>query len=355
MKRIKYLSLKKSWNYDPKLPWPVGDHIDNDEDIEIQQILQEHMKDPKIPKEVQTRALLVVHKDKIVGEIYKKNFDKNTPLIGWSLTKSVINAFFGILQKKSLVNIHQFVPIQQWKNDKRSGIAYNHLLQMSSGISFSETYSTFSDISHMLFVSNSTADYYISKDIVHDPGSFWYYSSGSTNTLSYIVKQMVGGTLENYYEFSQKELFSKLGMRSMVMEPDESGNFVGSSFSFATARDWAKFGLLYLKNGVWNGEKIFEDRWVKYTRKPAPASPNNYGSQWWLNLRNKINNQKPYPNLPEDVFYASGFCGQIIMVFPSHDLVIVRLGHDVISGSFEPFLDQIGYKILGSNLLRKGI
>lgn len=178
----------------------------------------------------------------------------------------------------------------------------------------------------MFIYSDDKGAYAASRPLVQQPNTHFQYSSASTNIMSRMIRQQLTDTL--YYRFPYERLFYKIGMLNTVIEPDASGTFVGSSYSFATARDWARFGLLYYNDGVWEGERILPEGWVKYTATPATTPPlGEYGAQWWLNAGAKDNPQnRKYPDLPRDTYWADGFEEQYVMVIPSEDLVIVRLG-----------------------------
>jgi CubicO group peptidase (beta-lactamase class C family) len=178
----------------------------------------------------------------------------------------------------------------------------------------------------MLFKKKDMGIYAADVGVAHKPGEFFYYSSGTTNIISRVVRNTLGD--EQYYRFPYEELFYKIGMFNTTIEADAGGTFVGSSYSFGPARDWARFGLLYLNDGVWNGERILPEGWVKYTTTPAKgADKGQYGAQFWLNAGAKDNpNNRYYPDAPTDLFWADGFEGQNVFVIPSKKLVIVKLG-----------------------------
>jgi CubicO group peptidase (beta-lactamase class C family) len=178
----------------------------------------------------------------------------------------------------------------------------------------------------MFIKSDDKGGYAMSRKLAHKPGTFFQYSSGSTNIISKIIRLTVGDSL--YHRLPHEKLFYKIGMTRAIMEPDASGTFVASSYSFASARDWARFGLLYLNDGVWNGERILPEGWVKYSVTPAPAAGlGRYGAHWWLNAGEAGDpSRRKYPALPADTYWADGFEEQYVMVIPSRHLVIVRLG-----------------------------
>lgn len=277
-----------------------------------------------------TRAAVVVYKDKIIGERYADGFNAQTPQLGWSMTKSVTSALVGILVGEGKLDIHKPAPIPEWQgdNDDRRGISLDHLLRMSSGLDFDEKYFGDEDATRMLFLEANAPGYAIKSKLAHEPGEFWSYSSGTSNIISKIVRDQFP-THEAYLRFPQEALFNKIGMRNSTMETDAEGNFVGSSFMYATARDWARFGLLYLHDGVWQGERILPEGWVDYSRTRTPSSEHGlYAAQFWTAATKFVDTpmSRYWPDLPDDIYYASGFEGQQVVIVPSKDLVIVRLG-----------------------------
>lgn len=268
-----------------------------------------------------TRAVVVVYKDQIIAEKYAPGFDKNSRLLGWSMTKSITSTIVGILQKQGKININQTAPITEWKNDERKQITIHNLLQMNSGLEWEENYNEISDVTKMLFQESDMTISQINKPLVGKPNATWNYSSGTTNLLSGIIRKQFK-THQEYLDFWYSALIDKIGMHSMIVEADLKGNYVGSSYAWANARDWAKFGLLYLHNGNWNGEQLFDPSWSKYVSTPTPTSNNEYGAQFWLNAGGKM------PDVPKDVYFADGFQGQRVFIIPSHEMVVVRLGYD---------------------------
>lgn len=267
----------------------------------------------------QTRSVLVVYKDQIIAEKYADNFNKNSLQLGWSMTKSITSTVFGILQCQGKVNVEQSNLFKEWENDDRKNITIHNLLQMNSGLEWLEDYNTISDVTKMLFLESDMTKTQISKPLVGKPNETWNYSSGTTNLLSGIIRSQFK-THQEYLDYWYSNLIDKIGMNSMVIETDLSGNFVGSSYAWATARDWAKLGLLYLHNGEWNGEHLFDKDWVQYATTPTPGSDGWYGAQIWLNAG------KRYPDVPTNMYSFNGYKGQNVFILPSEDLVVVRTG-----------------------------
>jgi CubicO group peptidase (beta-lactamase class C family) len=207
---------------------------------------------------------------------------------------------------------------------------------MTSGLDFVERNGAWGDSAPMLFRSRSAAGYAARSLLAHPPGTFWSYSSGTSNLLAGILRESLPAGAD-YHRFPREALFDRIGMRSAVLETDAAGDFVGSSFSYATARDWARFGLLHAQDGVWKGEQLLPEGWVAFVRRPTPPSPRGaYGAHWWLNAGAPgAPSDRPYPSLPPDLFYASGYEGQFVVIFPSQDLIVVRLGQSAPEQAFD--------------------
>jgi CubicO group peptidase (beta-lactamase class C family) len=276
----------------------------------------------------QTRALVVLHHGQIVAERYAPGFSRDTPLIGWSMTKSVINTLAGMLVGDGVLSLDDPAPVPEWQSedDPRKQITVRHLLQMSSGLDFEEVYEPGSDATNMLFTAYSAAGYAAAAPLGHEPGTLWYYSSGTTNILARIFRDSVGGTLAAAQDFASNRLFEPLGITSMVLESDASGSPVGSSFSYATARDWARLGQFWLQDGQWNGVRLLPKGWMQWSTSSAPAAKmGQYGAQFWLNAGLE-GEHRAFPGLPASMYFAHGFNSQIVAVFPEQELVVVRLG-----------------------------
>jgi len=270
-------------------------------------------------KSKRTRAILVIYKDKIIAEKYDTNFNKNSRLLGWSMTKSITATMFGILQKQGKIDITKPAPITEWKKDDRAKITLNDLLHMNSGLEWEEKYDKICDATKMLFQAENMSRAQLEKPVAFAPNTHWNYSSGTTNLLSGILRNQFK-THQEYLDFWYTNLLDKIGMNSALVETDMAGNFVGSSYGWATARDWGKFGLLYLHKGNWNGEQLFDESWANYVATPTNTSNGRYGAQFWLNAEGH------FPDVPREMYYASGYQGQMVAIFPSRDLVIVHLG-----------------------------
>jgi CubicO group peptidase (beta-lactamase class C family) len=275
-----------------------------------------------------TRAVVVLRHGKIVAERYVPGFSRDTPLLGWSMTKGVINALVGIMVREKRLSLNGLLPVPEWRepNDPRRKITLDHLLHMTSGLRFNEDYGNpLGDVTYMLLGVPDMAAYASRNSLAVEPGAKWSYSSGTTNILSRIIRQVVGDA--NYIDLPRSALFQRIGMNSAIIEQDASGTFVGSSFMYATARDWAKFGQLYLQDGVWGGQRVLPEGWVEFTTTPAPQAPDKeYGAHFWLKIPKEYQGDEHDKLVPGDAFHAVGHEGQFISIIPSLDLVIVRLG-----------------------------
>jgi CubicO group peptidase (beta-lactamase class C family) len=280
----------------------------------------EYAFDKRQEDQKKTRAVLVIYKGKILNESYAEGFDKNTLMHGWSMTKSITSTIYGVLQNQGKIDIHTQTGIKEWATDQRSKITLNNLLQMNSGLSWDEEYFNISDVTKMLYLESDMGSSQIKNQLVGKSDSLWNYSSGTTNILSGPLLKSRFKSHQEYLDFWYKDLIDRIGMHSMVIETDLSGSFIGSSYAWATTRDWAKFGLLYLNEGNWNGEQVLDSSWVKYAATPTNTSEGRYGAQFWLNAGGH------HPDVPLDMYSCNGFKGQYVFIIPSKQLVVVRLG-----------------------------
>jgi CubicO group peptidase (beta-lactamase class C family) len=316
------------------LPWPEGEAVSADDfgaevdRKELEAAVATAFAEPDRDRHRGTRAVVVVYKGRILAERYAEGFSKDTPLMGWSMTKSLVNALVGILVGEGRLSIESKGLQEEWrgKNDPRHAITLENLLTMTSGQEFVEDYGDMlADTPFMLSGTPDVARFAAEKPLRDRPGKVWRYISGSPNIVCRILRGAIGGTLADYWAFPRRSLFDRIGMRSAVLEPDATGTFVGSALAYATARDWARFGLLYLRDGVWGDERILPAGWVKYSTTPTPASRGEYGAYFWLNV-GRGKGKSMFPSLPRDLFMALGYGGQNVIVIPSADLVIVHLG-----------------------------
>jgi CubicO group peptidase (beta-lactamase class C family) len=263
-----------------------------------------------------TRAVVIVWHGQLISERYAPGFTLRTRLAGWSMAKGVLNALTGILVGQGKLNTGVPAPVPEWAGDSRRVITVADLLHMNSGLRWWEFYGGPSDATNMLFKESNMSEYAARSGLGHPPGQVFNYSSGGANILAGVIRREVGD--DYYYRFPYEQLFYKTGMYSAVLEPDAGGTFVGSSYCYATARDWARLGLLYLRDGVSAGRRILPEGWVKWT-----TTGGAYGALWWLN-KEELGHRR-HPQLPRDCFSCEGYEGQYIWVIPSMDLVVVRM------------------------------
>ncbi|MFT3704431.1 MAG: serine hydrolase [Agriterribacter sp.] len=314
------------------IAWPNGDKLPDTlpasvNKARLQNILDSIFKKPDPPK---TRAVLVVYDGQIVAEQYADGFDRHSLMQGWSMSKSITAALTGILVKQGKLNINAPAPVAEWQTNEKKAIILKQLLQQTSGLQYRENYATPSEATNMLFRKGNMAAYTAQLPLQYAPGTVFNYSSGNANIVSRIIRQTVGEA--SYHTFPYQSLFLPIGMYSTILEPDASGTYVGSSYTWATARDFARFGLLYYNDGKWNNQQILPEYWVKESRQPVPADKlQHYGYFFWLNGFDKKNpSRRWYPDVPADMYFADGFGGQDIFIIPSKKLLVVRLGLHVI-------------------------
>ena len=305
-------------------PWPDGAAV------ETTQTIDQLLKDPVLAGPG-ARAIVVVDHGRIVGEYYAPGFEPNTPLLGWSMTKTVMAGVIGMLIKDGKLSLAQagFWPGQ----DGREKIRLKDLLAMSSGLQWNEAYGAVSDVTSMLYLQPDMAAFARSPPLAHPPGEEWLYSSGTAAILSRIAQEaQVSGKTEaqDLSTFIKARLFNPIGITSATIEPDEHGTLVGSSYMYATARDWARYGLFLLQDGVWQGEELLPPGYVTMMTTSVEASRGQYGmGQTWLWGSDAVTpgvNPDAAFGIPPDTFWMSGHDGQSVCVIKSRQLVIVRLG-----------------------------
>jgi CubicO group peptidase (beta-lactamase class C family) len=327
----------------PTTEWEVATSASDGDSARLTRALRDAFSEPEPTRPRRTRAVVVVRGGRIVAERYAPGFGPQTPLLGWSMTKSLTNALCGILVRQGKLDVSAPAPVPEWSQagDARRAITVDLLLRQSSGLRWNEVYETSpfdSSVIAMLYGRGhrDMAAFAASQPLAHPLGSVWSYSSGTTLILSRILRALIGSD-SDYHSFPRRELFDPIGMKSALIEADAAGTFVGSSYSYATARDWARFGLLYLRDGTWEGVRILPAGWVDYTRTPAPAAPHGeYGAHFWLNAGVEERGvPSPDARAPADLFYASGHDGQVVAIVPSRDLVIVRIGLTPDDGRYD--------------------
>jgi CubicO group peptidase (beta-lactamase class C family) len=270
------------------------------------------------PHQGVTYALLVIQGGQLIFERYDAGASALYMQYSWSMAKSITHALVGILVAQGKIDIYAPAAVPEWQNDSRKEITVDQLLRMSSGLEFNEDYvdGQVSDVIPMLMFEgrHDAGTYAANKPALHAPGSHWSYSSGTTNIICRILRDIIGNGATGMLAFMEEYLFGPLGMRTPTPRFDTSGTFVGSSFLFAIPQDFARFGYLYLRDGQWGNSRILPEGWVDYARSATYRNDEQaYGAHWWLEPGNCR-------------FSASGYDGQRILIAPDKDAIIVRCG-----------------------------
>jgi len=316
-------------------PWPLGlaaiEQADKAIDYKrLDEAINNAFSEPELSGKRHVKAVAIIHKGQLIAERYAEGVTMNTPLLSWSMAKSITALQVGILAKTGKLDLAApaNVPLWQSNNDPRAEITLDQLMRMSSGLKFNETYGINTDVSQMLSIERDAGSFAADKPLEFSPDNHWSYSSGTTNIISAIIKRSIDGSFQDYYEHLQQQLLHPLGIFSGIQETDGGDTFIGSSYFYATARDWAKLGQLMLQNGNWDGKQLLPIDWTQYSITPTKTTRlNQYGAQFWLNRDPDSNETKrKWPSVPEDVYYMGGYQGQYVVVVPSKQLVIVRFG-----------------------------
>lgn len=308
-------------------PWPMGDHLEPKADSAIDGALAAALADA----EACTAAVVVLHHGAIVGEAYAAGFGIDSQLESWSMGKSLTATLIGRLIQDGLLSLDQPAPIAAWQHpdDPRRAITIRDLLQMSSGLRFSGHHEArgawpgyVPDHFYIYTEAIDVFDFAISRPAEFAPQTVGRYRNCDPLSLGYIAKQVVTQQLgQDYLAWPQATLFDRIGIRQQVLETDLYGNFLLTGFDYGTARNWARLGLLYLQDGVWEGKRLLPEGWSRFVATPGPAWEQPiYGGQFWLNRTGEW-------ALPEDAYMMAGSGQQRVFVVPSANLVVVRMGH----------------------------
>lgn len=316
------------------LPDIAGSSIVAPQNPHLGAALERAFAEPDDPPHRRTKAVVVLKDGRIVAERYAEGYGIDTPILGFSATKSVISALTGILVRKGALTLDQPAPVAAWQSpgDPRHGITVDQLLRHTAGLALGSSLSAslgaaLEPVNRMKFMESDMASYAESIELETPPGSAWNYHDGNTIILSHLIRNAVGGHASDVLRFARAELFNPLGMRNVTIEFDAAGNPEGSSQMLATARDWARFGMLYLNDGVAGGKRILPEGWVKYSASPTPNAWVGYGAGFWTNLGDSFGaSYRIQHGWPRDAFFARGTIGQYVVIVPSERLVIVRLG-----------------------------
>jgi CubicO group peptidase (beta-lactamase class C family) len=310
------------------LPPIAGQEVVDTKNAELRAALDRAFAEPAPPAQRLTRAVVVVHDGKIIAERYAPGVGVDTPLLSFSVAKSVTNALIGILVRQGKLSVQQPAPLPAWRDaaDPRHAITVDNLLRQTSGLALSQTNSGFDPTSRMSFLERDMAGFAQSVALEEAPGSRWAYTDGNFMLLSRIVRDAAGGTARDVIRLAQQELFAPLGMRNVTIEFDATGTPLGAAYMFASARDWTRFGLLYLNDGAIGGKRILPEGWVRYST--SQTLDTGYGAGFFLNVRGGVVPEWGAPwgmaHLPRDTFFARGYMQQFIVVVPSERLVVAR-------------------------------
>ncbi|MEM9014221.1 MAG: serine hydrolase [Pseudomonadota bacterium] len=315
--------------------WPMGDAASDDP-------LPDTIDDERLLSAVDaafgdgsahTAAFVVVHDGRIVAERYGAGADKNTPLASWSMGKSLTATLLAVLmQQGEDLELDAPAPISAWggEGDLRGAITLRNLLNMSSGLRMAGQSSPQDLWAHptpdhgfIYMEAIDVFDFAVNRGLQFEPGTVGRYRNSDPLAIGYIIKQTVEARGQNYLTFPQTDLFDKIGVRNMVLEPDAFGNFVMTGFEYGSARDWARLGQLYLQDGVWEGQRILPEGWADFVSTPAPAWEDGmYGGQFWLKVSEWRGDKAP-----ADAYSMNGGGVQNVIIIPSLNAVIVRMGH----------------------------
>jgi CubicO group peptidase (beta-lactamase class C family) len=320
------------------LPEIAGASLVEPANPELKLALDRAFAEPKQPPFRHTKAVVVIKDGQVVAERYAPGYGIDTPILGYSATKSVISALTGILVRQRKLALNEPAPVAAWQNpgDPRHAITIDHLLRHTSGLAMGSSLnaslaSAFAPVNRMKYIERDMAGFAQNSDLEAAPGSAWNYHDGNTNILSRLIRDAAGGHVVDVLRFARRELFEPLGMRSVTLEFDATGTPEGSSQMLASARDWARFGQLYLSDGVVGGRRILPEGWVQYSAALTPGAWPGLGAGFWTNLGDSKGSRfRTSLGMPRDAFYASGTFGQYVIIVPSERLVVARFG---ISGN----------------------
>jgi CubicO group peptidase (beta-lactamase class C family) len=320
---------------DASKPWPMGDALPKDPlPAEIDAVKLKQALDAAFdPAASMTAAYVVTWKGRLIAERYGEGITAQTRLESWSMGKSLTATLMGILIRQGVYDLSQPAPVPEWKSpdDPRAKIRIADLLHMSSGLRIKapldpdfDPHGTYPDHLYLYTGGVDSFHYAATRPLQWPPNTVGRYRNCDPVLTNYLIRLAVEKRGEEYLSFPRRALFDKIGVRTMVMETDPFGNFLTQGYELASARDWARLGNLYLQDGVWNGERILPEGFAKFVSTVAPAweADNRpiYGGFFW------INGDSAYP-VPKEAYYMSGAGGQTTLIIPSHDLVVVRLGH----------------------------
>jgi CubicO group peptidase (beta-lactamase class C family) len=333
--------------------WPAGDRnaaavLPDPARAAIDAALAWAFDDAALPRAQNTRAVVAIHGGRIVAERFAPGWGPYTPQLSWSMGKSIAATLTGVLVQQGLLALDQPAPIAEWQRpgDPRRAIRIRDLLNMSSGLDFDNfgldpatSYIAANEHFRIYFDALDVFAHSINQPLRFTPGTVQRYRNSDPLTLMAVARRLLEGRGTEWLGFPQRQLFDRIGARSFVLEADAWGNFIITGFDFGGARDWARLGLLYLRDGVWDGKRILPEGWARFVSTPAPGDPSRgYGGLFWLNRGGSR------PKLPADTYWMAGHMGQHVMIIPSRDFVLVRLGPS--PGGDGPYVEELAARLL---------
>ena len=318
----------------PLLPEIAGPSVVTPQSSPLAEALDRAFAEPDRSTPRNTRAVVVMKDGRVIAERYARGIGIDTPLLGFSATKPVMSALSGILVRKGALKLHEPAPIAAWRNpgDPRAAITLDHLLRHTAGLALGSSLSAslasaLEPVNRMKFIEPDMAAYAESMPLEIVPGTAWNYHDGNTVILAHVLRRATGDSAAGLMRFARQELFGPLGMQHVSIEFDAGGNADGSSQMLASARDWARFGQLYLDDGVVGGKRILPEGWVQYSASLTPGAWVGMGAGFWTNRGDSFGaTYRSERGMPRDAFFAKGTIGQYVVIVPSERLVIVRLG-----------------------------
>lgn len=316
---------------------PFPDHVVESTNPAIRAAIARALAEPDPEYPRLTKAVVVLHDGKLIAEHYAPGYGPDTPIWAHSVSKSITSALIGVLVREGKLTLQQPVPIAKWRQpgNLHHAVTIDELLRMDSGLPFDETDGVINPMTDMIFLERDMAGYAADMPPTHPPGTTWGYSNLAYVLLGHLITRAAGGTAIDAERFARRELFAPLGMAHTLIQADATGTLIGSGSVYATARDLARFGQLYLDDGVMNGQRILPKGWVAYSH--SQTLDTGYGAGFWLNIKNDTpvpvwHANWGMPQVPKDMYYARGAFGQYVVIVPSEKLVVVRMGISLFYG-----------------------
>ncbi len=329
--------------------WPIGNMTSQSQSAnyeKLNQLAAAHFTEFK-PYQVKSASLAVVHDGNLIFEKYAENYTSGTPIYGFSIAKTIGTLFTGVLSDQGLLDINKPLNKPEWQGDARKDITIKNLLNMTSGLDFSETYDDPVSDANMLFVVDDMAGFSSNQPLANTPGSAFNYSTGDSMIVAGEIKKVLGGDLESSLINLNHNLLDKIGLNNSIVQADSSGTFVFGMQGLFSTHDLARLGQLLLQNGKWQGEQVVSTQWMDFMKTPVSLQNSlgyTYGAGIWLNK--KINGRQFLPSLPEDTMIAFGLRGQFVIACPSLNLVMVRTGSTLDAYDFIADMDALSAGVI---------